>query len=186
VNDIVAAQCHRQSRAVQWQANTGLTENVGKTRPTRYEVYTWEIANRGTLVDGVTVLGSSPAGASGTTLVTYGSPVCSPAQGYGTGTVPGGSTVDRRRFSVAVVNCTANSVNGSATNVPVRKWVEIFVVEPSLNRGSDSRTVSGTAVKRVSTGQGDLYVEIIGETNSGVAGATAGQVVRRDTPYLVR
>ncbi|WP_205479699.1 pilus assembly protein TadG-related protein [Sphingomonas arenae] len=169
-----------------WQFNTGLTENVAKTRPTRYEVYKWEMDNRDTVIDGVTVLGQRPPTASGATLVSHGKPVCSPVEGYGSGTVPTGNVVDRRRFTVAVVNCTANSVNGNSTNVPVRRWIDVFVVEPSLNRGADARTIAGTAVKRVSTGQGDLYVEIIGETSSGGSGSTNAQVVRRDVPYLIR
>jgi hypothetical protein len=52
----------------------------------------------------------------------------------------------------------------------------MFLVEPSLNRGS-----SGTQ----RTDPNDIYVEIIGETTLG-AGGSAGQVVRRDKPYLVR
>ena len=51
------------------------------------------------------------------------------------------------------------------------KWIEFFLVEPSLQRPN--------------TDANDVYVEIIGETSLG-AGSTAGQVVRRDTPYLVK
>jgi Flp pilus assembly protein TadG len=149
-----------------WRNNTGL----GAT-PTRYEVYSWEITHRGQLIDGVTVLGPNPPGASGNTLVSYGSPVCSAAQGYGGGVTPGLNTVDRRRTAMAVVNCMQNSVNGSSTGVPVLKFVDLFLVEPSVNRAR--------------TGQGDVYVEIIGETPAGGA-QTAGQVVRRDKPYLIR
>jgi hypothetical protein len=149
-----------------WQNNTGLPSNAK-----RYDVYLWEIAHRGTMVDGVTVLGPNPATASGNTLVSYGSPVCSASQGYGSGQVPGPTTLDRRKLSVAVVNCIENSVNGNSTNVPVKKWIEVFLVEPSINR---QRTSSG-----------DVYVEVIGETNAG-GGSTAGQVIRRDVPYLVK
>jgi hypothetical protein len=86
--------------------------------------------------------------------------------------VPGGSTPDRRRLSVAVVNCIANGVNGNSDNVPVQKWIEVFLVEPSINRGSVTNT-------------GDVYIEVIGESQAG-AGAAAGQVIRRDVPYLVK
>ena len=65
----------------------------------------------------------------------------------------------------------ANSVNGNSTNVPVEKWIDAFLVEPSLNRDR--------------TNAGEIYVEVIGETSTGAAGATAGQVVRRDVPYLI-
>jgi hypothetical protein len=114
--------------------------------------------------------------------------VCSAVQtpSYGTGIVPGGSNVDRRRLSVAVVNCSngdgGSPVNGNSTDVTVKKWIEVFLVEPSLNRGSAS---AGTQA-RSGTNSGDVYVEVIGETTAGGGGATAGQVVRRDVPYLVR
>ncbi len=149
-----------------WQYYTGLPSTAK-----RYDVYLWEIAHRATLVGGVTVLDPRPAGASGSTLVSYGLPQCSAAQGYGTGQVPGPTTTDRRKFSVAVVNCIENSVNGNATNVPVKTWLDVFLVEPSINR--------------TRTNAGDVYVEIVGEVQAG-GGATAGQVIRRDVPYLVK
>jgi Flp pilus assembly protein TadG len=151
-----------------WMTNTGLSATA-----TRYQVYSWEIAHRDTVVDGVTVLGPYDPAATGGTLKRYGKPVCSQVQSpsYGSGYVPGGTTVDRRRISVAVVNCIANNVHGNSTGVPVAHWMEAFLVEPSLNRAR--------------TGQGDIYIEVIQETQVG-AGATAGQVIRRDVPYLVK
>ena len=150
-----------------WQNNTGLSAAA-----TRYQVYAWEIANRGNAIDGVSVLASRVASGNGASALTsYGLPQCSAGQGYGSGLIPSATTPDRRRISLAVVNCTASSVNGSSTNVPVQKWIEMFLVEPSLNRAR--------------TNAGDVYAEVISETTSG-AGATAGQVIRRDTPYLVK
>ncbi|WP_309611524.1 pilus assembly protein TadG-related protein [Sphingomonas sp.] len=159
-----------------WQANTGLSPSVAPSAAnfaSRYNVYLWEIANRGTSIDGVTVLGPNPSGATGTTLVSHGIPVCSQAQtpSYGTGTVPNLNTPDRRSTAMAVVNCQQYSVNGSSTNVPVLKFVDLFLVEPSVQRDY--------------SGQGDVYVEIIRETPAGGA-QTAGQVVRRDKPFLIR
>ena len=151
-----------------WQNNTGLSAAA-----TRYQVYVWEIANHGNTIDGVSVLAPRVASGNGASALTsYGQPQCSPALGYGIG-LPSATTPDRRRISLAVVNCTANSVNGNSTNVPVEKWIEMFLVEPSLNRRSGR------------TNAGDVYAEVISETTSG-AGATAGQVIRRDTPYLVK
>ncbi|MCH8614766.1 pilus assembly protein TadG-related protein [Sphingomonas sp. SM33] len=145
-----------------WQFNTGLPANA-----TRYQVYSWEMANRGTTVDGVSVLGSRIAsGSGGGALTSYGSPQC------GTGQVPNSTTPDRRRISVAVVNCVAENVHGNSTNVQVVKWIDVFLVEPSLNRER--------------TNNGDMYVEIIGETQSGGNGQVAGQVIKRDVPYLIR
>lgn len=168
--------------ATNWQANTGLSPTAprlvpGTTTPnpayaSRYNVYVWETDHRGQLVDGVTVLGPSPVGASGNTLVDYRKPVCSPLQGYGSGLVPNSTTPDRRRVSVAVVDCLANNVKGSSTGVPVEKWVDVFITEPSLARAR--------------TSDGDMYVEIIGESVAGGSGSTAGQVIRHDTPYLIK
>jgi Flp pilus assembly protein TadG len=168
--------------AANWQANTGLSPTAprlvpGTTTPnpayaSRYNVYVWETEHRGQAVDGVTVLDPSPVGASGNTLVDYRKPVCSPLQGYGSGLVPNATTPDRRRVSVAVVNCLANSVKGNSVGVPVEKWVDVFITEPSLAR---ERTTDG-----------DMYVEIIGESVAGGSGSTAGQVIRHDVPYLIK
>jgi len=73
---------------------------------------------------------------------------------------------------MAVVNCTQQDVHGQSQNVLVAKWVELFLVEPSLTR---DRTVKG-----------DIYVEVIRETNAGGNAPTNAQVVKRDVPYLVR
>ena len=154
--------------SAEWKTNTGLTDATAK----RYAVYVWEIAQRGSVVDGVTVLGASPSAATGNTLVAYGAPQCSAAEGYGTGVIPAATVVDRRRISSAVVNCVQQNLRGAATNLPVVKWIDLFLVQPSLNR--------------TRTNAGDVYAEVIGETPSGARGATAGQVVRRDTPYLIK
>ena len=58
------------------------------------------------------------------------------------------------------------------SDVPVRRWIDVFLVQPSLNRNR--------------TGQDEIYVEIIGDTTAGSAGETAGTVIRRDLPYLLR
>ena len=163
-----------------WQTNTGLDPDVSRTTATglpnpnyasRYNVYVWEMANRGTVIDGVTVLGPNPAAATGNTLVSHGEPVCSAAQGY-TPQEPDEDTPDRRRISVAVVNCAANNVHGNSVGVPVEKWIDVFLTEPSIARAR--------------TSDGDMYVEIIGESVSGGAGSTAAQVIRRDVPYLIK
>jgi Flp pilus assembly protein TadG len=167
--------------AAQWQANTGLSPTAARTLSTglanpayasRYNVYNWEINHRNTVIDGVTILGQRAVGATGNQLVSYGTPQCSAGQGYGSGQIPNSTTPDRRRVSVAVVNCIANNVRGNSTNVPVEKWIDVFLVEPSLNRDR--------------TNNGDLYVEVIGESLAGGSGSTAGQVIRHDVPYLLK
>ena len=147
------------------------------TRPTRYEVYLWEIANRGTVIGSRTILpvGGRALSAGGNPPTDHDRPVCSAFQSppSGTGVIPGSGNVDRRRISAAVLNCHAHNVHGGGGTVyPVIKWIEMFLVEPSLNRGDR-------------TDANDVYVEIIGETTLG-SGASAGQVVRRDVPYLVK
>ncbi len=164
-----------------WQTDTGLSPSVsrniaGTSQPnpnyaSRYNVYAWEIAHRDQSIDGLTVLGARSPSASGSTLVSYGEPQCSASQGYGSGQVPAATTPDRRRISVAVVNCLANNVKGNSTDVPVEKWIDVFLVEPSLQRAR--------------TNDGDIYVEIIGETVNG-GGANANQVIVHQVPYLLK
>jgi hypothetical protein len=151
------------------------------TSPTRYQVYLWEIANRNTVIGGKTILGTRAFGSPPNTGKDYDSPVCSPLQTPATsGIVPGGSNVDRRRISAAVVNCTASNVHGGGNTVyPVAKWIEMFLVEPSVTRSPPGGGGNYTD-------QNDVYVEVIGETISGGAGATAAQVVRHDVPYLIK
>lgn len=159
-----------------WQINTGLSATA-----TRYQVYQWELANAGRVIDGVQVLGPSPVGATGNTAVNHGTPICSQLQrngGFGTGTVPSAAVADRRRLSVAIVNCLANNVSGNKSGVPVQRWMDVFLVEPSLQRKAEGG--------RRGTGQDQIYVEVIGETIGGSSGETAGAVVRRDLPYLVK
>lgn len=151
-----------------WQFNTGLAQETGTrpSYPTRYDVYLWEIENRGDIIDDVTVL------AGPNSNFAYGGPVCSSGVGYGTGTVPDDTTADRRVLSVAVINCIAHNVRGNSKSVPVREFMDVFLVQPSLNRGR--------------TQKDEIYAEIIGRTKSGSAGETAGTVIRRDVPYLIR
>ena len=139
---------------------TAMTAAYGTSDVTRYQVYLWEVAQTGT---------HYPRAAEGSgmnTLYAHRTPVCG-----GPGLTPGANTVDRRRLSVAVINCDANNVSGSSTGVPVLKWVDLFLVEPSYNRAR--------------TGAGDVYAEIIGETSASGTGATVGQTVARNVPYLI-
>jgi hypothetical protein len=96
----------------------------------------------------------------------YAYPVCrSP------GVTPSTTIPDRRRISVAVVNCEAQGLAGREYGVAVLKWYDIFLVEPAFPRGS------GPSAR---TTNGDIYVELIGETQVGTG------VIRRDVPYLVK
>lgn len=143
-----------------WPANTGLSADA-----TRYDVYRWEMANAGNTVVGETVLGSRYVTGNGNNArYSYGAAQC------GTPITPGATVPDRRKITVAVINCVAQGVNGSSTNVPVTKWIDAFLVEPSVNRPR--------------THQGDVYIEVIDVTTLG-GGGEVGQAVRKDKPYLI-
>ena len=159
--------------SAQWQTNTGLSPTVAVTAAnyaSRYNVYAWEIAHRGQTIGGRVILGTRTVSGSGASAQTsYGSPVCSPLKNYGAGTVPSTATPDRRKFSVAVVNCTQQGVNGNSTDVQVKEWIDVFLVQPSLNRAR--------------TNAGDIYIEVIGRTDNAANGAV--QVIKKSVPYLI-
>jgi hypothetical protein len=96
----------------------------------------------------------------------HGTPIC-----QASGAVTPSGDIDRRRLTVAVVNCTgANAAAGKKTLTP-SKWIDIFLVEPSWDR---DRTTAN-----------DLYVEIIGESKITGPGGQSFQV-ERSVPYLIR
>jgi hypothetical protein len=121
---------------------------------TRYQTYLWELGDYGTG-------GSLPTGAG-----QHSSPAC-----Y-SGTHP--VDASRRVMTVAVVkNCS--SLHGSAQAVDIDEWVDVFLVEPSID---DSR--------RYNAFTDAVYVEIIGPSKLAGDGSYASQQVRRDVPYLVQ
>jgi hypothetical protein len=141
--------------ASDWPTNTGLGTN-----PTRYEVYKWEMDHP--------AMGFNSAAQPVGSLNGYAYPVCR-SPGVNPTATP--NLPDRRRISIAVVNCEAQGLNGREYDVGVLKWYDIFLVEPAFARGS------GPTAR---TTNGDIYVELIGETQVGTG------VVRRDVPYLVK
>lgn len=158
---------------------SGIPIPAGRTYPTRYQVYMWEIAD-------LSRLRAPHAGSGGKNA--YDMPVAGACLATGTspyGLVPGGTVVDRRRISAAVMNCEALGIAGHETNQPVLHWVDLFIVEPSFSRFKCNGG-SGAGCNTKYSDKKDLYVEIVGETSSGAAGTTAGQVVRRDKPYLIK
>jgi len=148
----------------QWVAQTLLDPALGPV--TRYDVYEWELANPA-VVGSINTQQNVSNG-----YKAYSSPVC---RGSLTPNPP--TVVDRRRISVAVVNCRAQSLHGAETNVQVRKWLDVFLVEPAIQRGNGP-------TRR--TTNGDIYVEVIGVTGSGTGGEADNTVTRRDVPYLIR
>jgi Flp pilus assembly protein TadG len=135
--------------------STEMATMFGSSTPTRYQVYQYEMNNAATRLQ--------PQAAG--SLTAHGAPIC-----VTPGLTPGGTTPDRRRLSVAVINCTSEGVAGRTTDITVTRWIDVFLVEPSLPRAR--------------TEHSDVYVEVIEEAGSSGDG-TVGQVVRRDVPYLV-
>jgi Flp pilus assembly protein TadG len=150
----------------QWTTNTGLSATA-----TRYKVYDWETGHPGQVTTPQSLPGNVAA---------YSRPVA--GQCLAPGVTPGGAIVDRRRISAAVLNCQALNIHGASSNLPVLKWVDLFLVEPSVAR---TKCKSGGGCNTKYTDKTDVYVEMIGETGSGTNGATASQIVRRDVPYLI-
>jgi hypothetical protein len=142
--------------------NTFLAANVpGGVNATRYQVYQWEMSNAAARLQ------SEPNGS-------YAS-VSRPSllSGEPTGVSPSATQVDRRVLAVAVVNCTAEGVGGHTTDVAVQKFIDIFLVQPSLARSNGVRTENG-----------DIYVEIMGET-ANATNEGAVQLVKKSVPYLI-
>lgn len=135
--------------------NTFLNDNFSKTNPSRYEVYVWEMAD-------AAARASETAGPG---LMSHSVPVCAAS-----GIAPSATAVDRRVISAAVINCTAEGVSGHTTGIQVTKWIDMFLVEPS--------------VPRTRTENSDVYVELIGGTDN-ATDEGAVQLFKKSVPYLI-
>ena len=157
---------------------------TGQSYPTRYQVYRWEADQ---IVAG-TMSGSSIAKSAGGNQYAYAQPQAGRSLALANppyGLVPG-SDLDRRRISVAVLNCNAlqakygNSLNNKQLEVPT--WIDVFLVEPSESR---KKCASGSGCNTVYTEKFDVYVELIERTDIGGDNGSVTQTVRRDVPYLI-
>ena len=144
---------------------------------TRYELYNWEINNQSVQVNmapatykGIAV----PQSLSGNDTA-FGKPATGRE-----GIDPRTSSIDRRKLSVAVLNCDALEAKGKTKNVPVAMWLDIFLVEPSFVRKGSF----GGKKNQTFTQDKEIYAEVISATN--VSASTSGsQVVLRSVPYLI-
>ncbi|WP_327752123.1 pilus assembly protein TadG-related protein [Sphingobium sp. SJ10-10] len=148
-----------------WTFGTGLGAGA-----TRYEVYNWEVAHP------TVVVGTNSRG------IGVGQPLSGNNWGFGSpangvaGITPSSAGIDRRRISVAVLNCRALNLHGKTTGIDPVKWLDVFLVEPAIDRGKG---------KNVYTDKKEVYVEVIGDTGSGANGASNPQVIQRSVPYLI-
>ena len=147
-------------------SNYGYPELTGRSTPTRYQQYRYEYDNRATMLTRKDI--SNPPGAN-VDFWQQGTPLCNAP-----GVAPA-STPDRRVLSIAVINCTAENVGASTTDADIEKFVDVFLVEPTARR-----TFGGTKY----TNNSDVYIEVIGSTTVG-GGASEGQEIRKDVPYLI-
>jgi hypothetical protein len=76
---------------------------------------------------------------------------------------------DRRIFTVAGVDCSAISINGNTSNVPVQQYLSMFITEPAGTQGQTN---------------GDVYMEIVGFSQAGGGGLVPIQL--REWTELVR
>ncbi len=140
-----------------WVSKPGLSDTS-----TRFDVYRWEINNpnnAGQGIDTPKIISNSEAAFSRA------------ATGRASASTP-----DRRRITIAVLNCRALVLHGKTVNAPVANWLDSFLVEPAFQRG-------GGGPATMYTDQKEVYVEVIGSTTIGSGNA---QIVRRDVPYLIR
>lgn len=150
-----------------------------KGYPTRYQVYRYEVDNL------ASTIANSKVGSGGTAYSQPQPGRCLATSAAPYGIVPGNGTVDRRRISVALLNCSALKAKyGSINNkkLEVAAWLDMFLVEPSITR---RKCQGGPSCNDKYTDATDVYVEVIGETQAAGDGTT-GQVIRRDVPYIIR
>ncbi|AMK18457.1 MULTISPECIES: pilus assembly protein TadG-related protein [Sphingobium] len=154
----------------QWTA--ALSDSI-----TRYELYKWEIAHQSVQVSttppdykGINI----PQSLSGNDTA-FGKPATGRS-----GIDPTISPIDRRKLSVAVLNCEALEAKGKTKNVPVAMWLDIFLVEPSFVRKGSF----GGKKNEIFTEDKEIYAEVISATNVS-ASSSGSQVVLRSVPYLI-
>jgi Flp pilus assembly protein TadG len=158
-----------------WQNEPGLGPNV-----TRYQTYLWEAAD----------VSRMPTKVLNASLSAYGQ---AQNQCLAPGLAPDAAGTDRRRITAAVVNCHAlgKQLNGkSSKNLAVAGFIDVFLVEPSVDRTRCGDKSCGTFIVNGKTfvnaygSRNDIYVEVIGASGTGQGGAIP-QITRRDIPRLI-
>jgi hypothetical protein len=116
-------------------------------------------------------VGNSNGGGS-TEKWTDSQPVCRTP-----GTPPTDPALDRRRTSVAVINCSGGNPNGRDEVNPI-SWMDVFLVEPSFRRPA-------VGPYPLRTSGDEIYAEVIRSRPLPGIGQTVENIVRRDVPRLI-
>lgn len=161
---------------------TTVAAAVGKTAATltRWDVYQWELANKASrLAKKQYNLTPDPIpfkeqGKSGKGTYTFTNRCTYPQPVNGTAVPASTSQKDRRMLTIAAVDC--GGLNGKG-NVIVEKWVDVFLVEPSLTRTTPNSPYA--------TGKEQIYIEIIRAAQR-PNGQSAFQYYLRQKPRLLR
>ena len=165
-----AAYFRSNHPGLDWQNTTGLGLTVS-----RYQTYLWEAQDVAARLQTKAGTGS---------LSAYSTPQAGKC--VGTGLAPDPAGIDRRRISAAVVNCRRVSqtpgLNGKKS-IPVAGFIDVFLVEPSIDRTKCDGNQSGC--KTSYSSNNDVYVEAIGSAGTG-EGGTVAQISKRDVPRLIR
>jgi len=150
------------------------TDELGPT-VSRYQTYLWEAKN-------IPARLPSKTGSGG--LSAYSTPQTGQCEAPGLAPNPTG--IDRRRISAAVVNCSivskTSGLNGK-NSIPVAGFIDVFLVEPSIDRTKCDGNAAGCKVSYSS--RNDVYVEAIGFAGTAEGGAVA-QISKRAVPRLIR
>lgn len=166
-----AAYFRSNHPGLDWQNTTGLGPNV-----TRYQTYLWEAEDPTTRL-------TKQVTAANANLAAYSTPQA--GQCNYPGIAPNANNIDRRRLTAAVVNCRLadknKQLNGKKT-IPVAGYIDVFMVEPSIDRTKCDGNQNGCSTSY--TSRNDVYVEVIGASGTGEGGGTP-QITRRDTPRLI-
>jgi len=143
----------------------------------RYNVYLWELASKAVRLPTKWLNPADPAdikvgnGNNPKNDYTFTNYCAYPQPKNGTAVAASTTQKDRRILTVAAVDCAG--LNGKGA-VKVKKWVDVFLVEPSTDRTTP-----------YATGKEQIYVEIIGEATK-PGGANAFQYYGRNRPYLLK
>ena len=148
------------------------TSAAGKTLSntlTRYDVYRWELSKPA--LSSRIAQHAYTSETQGQSVVEKTTNYCSYSQPQiATGVAATSTQRDRRILTAAVVDCASGEVRGS-TNIRVQSWIDLFLVEPSLDRER--------------TKKDEIYVEIIG-VGQKPGGGSALQYFSRNRPYLIK